>query len=641
MQPMQLMAFVPYVRRLLVGAVICALAFPPSLAWAGAEITAIEVETASDGAVVTIQGNVPPSFGTFMLKGPSRLVVDFAGTVHKVKTRKQKFNNPYVKGVDSYPLAGEKRDTTRVVIEIGGEVTYEAEAVGTGLQLYFRPGSEGDAPAVAGKVKIKGGENRSMSFGENEAPSAGEEVPVAMAAPGAEPEQKPAPKQPEPAAEPVKLAKIDAPKTVDEPQAAPAPAPKAEPKPTPAPAPSQPANATPWRDEDEPAPAPAPAASTVAKKAAPKPAPAPEPVAKPVAQPEPKSEPEPELIAIRPEPPAEEPQAVQPPPPPPPPAPEVAAPVVPPEDREIPPAPAPVVAYAEPEPAPQPVAPKPMVAQTPAEPEVPAAPEPYPSPESQPQPPSPQADEPPVVFITDEPEPGPAVAETPAETAEPVPARAPELPKRPAPAPAPTPAPIVVATPIQPAPAQPPAQPSRPAPRRSITLGEEPAAAAPAAPTPQPVAQAPSQPLPAQPSAEPAITASVVADNVDVPPTPGVRTLDMVGFKLIPNATRVFIRLDGVGRFELDDRGSSIFVTLNDTKFGSRRNARPLYTNFFPGSAVEVVQATKLTNTTTRVEIKLKGAVPHRLSRQGNMILFDFPLVAPQPTAAPTPQPRG
>ncbi len=120
-----------------------------------------------------------------------------------------------------------------------------------------------------------------------------------------------------------------------------------------------------------------------------------------------------------------------------------------------------------------------------------------------------------------------------------------------------------------------------------------------------------------------------VMQTAPLSPDPGVRTLGFVGFRMQPAAARVYIKLDGVGRFSIaKESARKVVIELSNTKVVSRKHLRPLYTNFFPGSAVEVVETRKEGATRTRIEITLRADVSFAYGQVGDVIYVDFPLVA-------------
>jgi hypothetical protein len=101
------------------------------------------------------------------------------------------------------------------------------------------------------------------------------------------------------------------------------------------------------------------------------------------------------------------------------------------------------------------------------------------------------------------------------------------------------------------------------------------------------------------------------------------RHLREIGFKLVPDGARVFVRLSGATRFRVaEPRENLVVIELPNTQVDRRNDARALDTSFFPGAVVSVTP--KRRGTTVLVEIALRRRVAHRQHMEGDTLFIDF-----------------
>ena len=113
-----------------------------------------------------------------------------------------------------------------------------------------------------------------------------------------------------------------------------------------------------------------------------------------------------------------------------------------------------------------------------------------------------------------------------------------------------------------------------------------------------------------------------------------------IGFKMLPEASRVFIRTTTPPSFTISEAGENLIrVELANTRVRRRNDTRFLDTSFFP-SAVALVSP-KRQGSTYVVEIKLKQRVPYQQKVEGDMLAIDFerPAGMRGPAAAPAARP--
>jgi colicin import membrane protein len=98
---------------------------------------------------------------------------------------------------------------------------------------------------------------------------------------------------------------------------------------------------------------------------------------------------------------------------------------------------------------------------------------------------------------------------------------------------------------------------------------------------------------------------------------------DLIGFKQMPETSRVFVRLSDAPLFQITEVGNDVIrVELENTRVKRRNDARFLDTSFF-ASAVAMVSPRKQ-GTSTMVEIRLKQKVPWQQKVEGDMLAIDF-----------------
>ena len=113
-----------------------------------------------------------------------------------------------------------------------------------------------------------------------------------------------------------------------------------------------------------------------------------------------------------------------------------------------------------------------------------------------------------------------------------------------------------------------------------------------------------------------------------------------IGFKMLPEASRVFIRTTTPPTFTISEAGENLIrVELANTRVRRRNDTRFLDTSFFP-SAVAMVSPRRQGSTYV-VDIKLKQRVPYQQKVEGDMLAIDFerPAGMRGPAAAPAGRP--
>lgn len=103
---------------------------------------------------------------------------------------------------------------------------------------------------------------------------------------------------------------------------------------------------------------------------------------------------------------------------------------------------------------------------------------------------------------------------------------------------------------------------------------------------------------------------------------PGPRVMKYIGFQQMADVSRVFVRCDGKAKFREVKADGAFVLELVNTSINVKNNERPLDTTYF-NSAVQKVQAVR-SGENTRIEVKLRDAVPHKVTRIGNTIAIDF-----------------
>jgi hypothetical protein len=99
--------------------------------------------------------------------------------------------------------------------------------------------------------------------------------------------------------------------------------------------------------------------------------------------------------------------------------------------------------------------------------------------------------------------------------------------------------------------------------------------------------------------------------------------LKEVGFKQLPEGSRVFVRTSEHARFNISEEGEkTIVLELENTVARRRNDIRHLDTSFFP-SAVAMVTP-KVEGNTYVLEIKLREKVPYQQRQEGDMLALDF-----------------
>ncbi len=109
-----------------------------------------------------------------------------------------------------------------------------------------------------------------------------------------------------------------------------------------------------------------------------------------------------------------------------------------------------------------------------------------------------------------------------------------------------------------------------------------------------------------------------------------------VGFQMMPDSSRVFVRTSSLPEFTIQEAGENLIrLELSNTRVRRRNDTRFLDTSFFP-SAVAMVTP-KRQGSSYVLEIKLKQHVPYRQKVEGDMLAIDFERPASMRTSATAP----
>jgi hypothetical protein len=101
------------------------------------------------------------------------------------------------------------------------------------------------------------------------------------------------------------------------------------------------------------------------------------------------------------------------------------------------------------------------------------------------------------------------------------------------------------------------------------------------------------------------------------------RYIRELGFKLLPDASSVFVRLSGPPMFSIAKTGRRVLVIeLPNTTVERKNDARSLDASFFPGAVATVTP--KQRGTSTIIEIALKESVAYRQRVEGDTLAIDF-----------------
>jgi colicin import membrane protein len=267
----------------------------------------------------------------------------------------------------------------------------------------------------------------------------------------------------------------------------------------------------------------------------------------------------------------------------------------------------------------------------PAAPSAPPAPPPTPAPEVASAPALPPPPPPAAVPVPTEPPPTPApMAEAP--TAPPPAPPVAEV----APA-SPPPPPVAQATPPPPPPmAAPPAAPP-PAPEATPppTAQAAPPLLAAQAPLEQPTppAPAPSNPPPVETASVPPPPSPSPAAELASPPPPApsgvavqvsrrVKKLSLVGMRFGSNGPEVFIRTNEPVNYQVENQGSALRVTIDNTRIMRRNDTNPLRAQFFD-TPISVVRARQVKHNVV-VEIQFKTQANFNAVQQGSEVQLNF-----------------
>ncbi len=111
-----------------------------------------------------------------------------------------------------------------------------------------------------------------------------------------------------------------------------------------------------------------------------------------------------------------------------------------------------------------------------------------------------------------------------------------------------------------------------------------------------------------------------------------------VGFKQLPEASRVFIRTSSPAEFSIQDVDErTVRIELQNTRAARYNDLRFLDTSFFP-SAVQLITPSRQGSSYV-LTVKLRQRVPYQQKREGDMLVVDFQ--RPPATAAAVPPPAG
>jgi hypothetical protein len=102
-------------------------------------------------------------------------------------------------------------------------------------------------------------------------------------------------------------------------------------------------------------------------------------------------------------------------------------------------------------------------------------------------------------------------------------------------------------------------------------------------------------------------------------------TMTFVGFERAASGARVYVRTNGPVHYTVQQEGDKkVVLELENTRIGTRNSRRPLDTSFFD-TAVAMVSPNPAGNRTVRVEISLKEAVSFQTKQDGNEVSVEFP----------------
>ena len=103
------------------------------------------------------------------------------------------------------------------------------------------------------------------------------------------------------------------------------------------------------------------------------------------------------------------------------------------------------------------------------------------------------------------------------------------------------------------------------------------------------------------------------------------KTMELVGFKMQPNGSRVFVRTNEPVRYSVSKgEKNTVVVELENTRIDLDNNERWLDASFFEPNAVAMIDPKPGPTRTVRIQIKLKESVPYETSQQGNELYIDF-----------------
>jgi colicin import membrane protein len=109
-----------------------------------------------------------------------------------------------------------------------------------------------------------------------------------------------------------------------------------------------------------------------------------------------------------------------------------------------------------------------------------------------------------------------------------------------------------------------------------------------------------------------------------------------VGFKQLPEASRVFVRTSSPAEFSIQDVDErTVRIELQNTRAARYNDLRFMDTSFFP-SAVQLITPSRQGSSYV-LTVKLRQRVPYQQKREGDMLVVDFQ--RPPATAAAVPPP--
>ena len=97
-------------------------------------------------------------------------------------------------------------------------------------------------------------------------------------------------------------------------------------------------------------------------------------------------------------------------------------------------------------------------------------------------------------------------------------------------------------------------------------------------------------------------------------PPPGIQYVTWPGFRSTEAGTEVFLQLTGPVSYKEKRKGRRLYVTLDKAQVYLKNNLRPIITRNFPNTPVTQFRLRRLKGDRLRLEITLRGKVPHTIS---------------------------